>query len=233
MVTTSNMSKIKSVRPHQVLSISDDYTDHDDGIRFFMPPVKGGGLSVLESVMLVKLMRCVDPTYIFEFGTYDGATTRLLLENMVEKEVKSERIYTLDLLAIEGVVFQGLDKLLAERATSTTRKYTFSAKKHLVKQLLQDSMKLDPEIYREKFQFIFIDANHELNYVRKDTENARKMITGSRHCIVWHDYGNPQFPELKQYLDDLSSELELYHIGDTKLVFHLAGKNVPAKAVWP
>jgi hypothetical protein len=44
--------------------------------------------------------------------------------------------------------------------------------------------------------------------------------------VVWHDYGNPQFPELTQYLEELSAQMPIYHIEDTMLAFHLLGKEV-------
>lgn len=176
--------------------------------------------------MLLKLMRCVNPSHLFEFGTYKGLTTRLLLENLPESDVASERIFTLDLPDLEHVVFQGTDIEVASESIYCERKYLGSQRKHLVKQILQDSMTLDPDEYPRKFQFIFIDGNHELGYVRKDTENSLRMLADSRSCIVWHDYGNPEFPELTQYLEDLSTQIPLHHIEDTMLAFHLLGIDV-------
>lgn len=212
------------IRPYQVLSIPDGFGDE---IRFFMPQAQGqGSVSTIESIMLLKLMRCVNPSHLFEFGTYKGLTTRLLLENLPESDVASERIFTLDLPDLEHVVFQGTDIEVASESIDCERKYLGSQRKHLVKQILQDSMTLDPDEYPKKFQFIFIDGNHELGYVRKDTENSLKMLADPPSCIVWHDYGNPEFPELTQYLEDLSTQILLQHIEDTMLAFHLLGINV-------
>jgi hypothetical protein len=220
------------IRPYQLLHITDNF---DDEIRFFMPPLDGsGGLRTLESVLLIKLLRIVVPEFIFEFGTYRGETTRLLLENLPESkcDVKGERIYTLDLPDINNVVFQGSDKIIAEKALGFNRKYLASAKYNLVKQIFQDSMKFEPEDYLlNMFQYIFIDANHEISYVRKDTENAMKMLANAPSCIIWHDYGNPEFPELTQYLDELSNSIDLYHVENTMLVFYLLGKEVPPPIV--
>ncbi len=212
------------IRPYQVLAIPDGFGEE---IRFFMPQAQGqGSVSAIESIMLLKLMRCVNPQYLFEFGTYKGLTTRLLLENLPEADVAGERIYTLDLPDLGHVVFQGTDIAVASESINCERKYLSSHRKHLVKQLLQDSMTLDPDDYPNKFQFIFIDGNHELGYVRKDTENSLRMLADSPNCIVWHDFGNPEFPELTQYLEDLSARMPLHHIEDTMLAFHLSGKDV-------
>jgi len=217
-------SGVVHIRPYQLLSIEDGLSDE---IKFFMPALEAAGsLTVIESIMLLKLMRCVSPTHVFEFGTYKGYTTRLLLENIPERDVAGERIYTLDLPDLDNIVFQGTDKDLATESITYQRKYLSSPRKNLVKQILQDSMTLDPELYSKKFQFIFIDANHEVSYVCRDTENALVMLADAPSCVVWHDYGNPQFPELTQYLENLSARIPVYHIEDTMLAFHLLGKTV-------
>jgi hypothetical protein len=217
-------SKLEHIRPYRVFSIEDG---RDEEVKFFMPPADGAGsLTAFESVVLLKLVRVVNPDYLFEFGTFDGRTTRLILEDLPENGNVEPRIYTLDLPDTDGVHFQGDDKILAEKALLSTRKYNRSEKKSAVKQLLQDSMSLDPTLYEKKFDFIFIDANHEYEYVKKDTENALQMIGGETNCIVWHDYGNPQFPELTRYLEQLASDIELFHVEGTMLVFHMQGLKI-------
>ncbi len=218
------------IRPTQLLSIP-DAGDYPEEIRFFMPPAQGaGGLTSLESIALLKLMRVVEPARLFEFGTFKGYTTRLLAENITRAEVDGERIYTLDLPDLQDVAFQGGDRQLAEQALGAERKYLQSANRHLVRQILQDSMKFDAAPHAKCFQYVFVDANHELAYVRRDTENALTMLDDTgRACIAWHDYGNPQFPELTQYLDELAHELPLYHVANTMLVFHLRGAQVPER----
>lgn len=181
--------------------------------------------------MLLKLIQIINPTYIFEFGTYKGLTTRLLLENLPHQETDSERIFTLDLPSLNGIEFQGTDIDVATEALHFERKYLSSTKKHLVKQILQDCLTLDVALYLHKFQFIFIDGNHELKYVKCDTENSIKMLAKSPGCIVWHDYGNPEFPELTTYIDEMATKMKIYHVEDTMLALHLFGYEVsPAKS---
>jgi hypothetical protein len=216
--------EITHIRPYQVLRIEDGF---DEEIKFFMPPSQGAGsLYSIESIILIKLMRIVNASYIFEFGTYKGLTTRLLLENLPEKDIKEERIYTLDLPSLEGVAFQGDDDKVAAEALGFQRKYLISSKKHMVKQLLQDCLTLDANEYLKKFQMIFVDGNHEVSYAKCDTENAFLMLSDQPSCIAWHDYGNPQFPELTAYIDDLAKKVKIYHVENTMLAFHLNGIDV-------
>lgn len=218
--------QLEHIRLHQVLGIQDKFSEE---IKFFMPQEQGGSLNVIESIMLLKLMRVVDPTYIFEFGTYKGLTTRLLLENLPNKNIANERIFTLDLPSTEGISFQGDDEKVAVDAVNFKRKYLFSKNRHLVKQLLQDCLAFDETQFLKKFQFIFIDGNHALNYVKSDTVKAFAMLADSPSCIVWHDYMNPQFPELTAYIEELATTKKIYRIEDTMIAFHLTGKEVPTQ----
>ena len=175
------------IRPYQLLSIPDAFSDE---VKFFMPPPDGtGGLRTLESMLLIKLLRVVSPEFIFEFGTYKGDTTRLLLENLPEsgRDPNRERIYTLDLPDVKDVMFQGSDRILAEQAVGFKRKYQTSTRRDLVKQILQDSMTFTPEQYLHKYQYIFIDGNHEVSYAKHDTDNAVQMLASAPSCIIWHD----------------------------------------------
>lgn len=214
--------EITHIRPSLVLRVTDHFGDE---IRFFMPQVQGGGsISTIEAIMLIKLMRVVEPNHIFEFGTYKGLTTRLLLANLPAKAGnESARIYTLDLPNIEGISFQGSDIDLAKEALGFSRKYLELPNKHLVRQLLQDSLTLDTAPYLQRFQYVFVDGNHELTYVKSDTEKAFEMLAEAPSCVIWHDYGNPEFPELTHYLEALARRKKIYHIEDTMLAFHLSG----------
>ena len=221
--------KITHIRPYQVLGIPDPFGEE---IKFFMPQPQGSGsVSTIESILLLKLMRVVNATFIFEFGTYKGLTTRLLLENLPYRDLEIERIFTLDLPSLDGISFQGTDADVASEAVGFRRKYLASSKKHLVKQILLDCLEFDPEPFLKKFQLIFIDGNHELKYVQSDTKNSLEMIASSSSCIVWHDYGNPEFPELTRYVDELAKQMNIYHIEDTMLAFHLRGISVAQRVL--
>jgi hypothetical protein len=213
---------VTRIRPWQVLGISDDF--HDE-IRFFMPQAQGSGsLLSIESLLLIKLMRVVRPEKIFEFGTYKGLTTRLLLANLPQSDAQTEaRIFTLDLPNLDEVRFQGTDVDLAREVLDYRRRYLEEKNSHLVHQILQDSMKFDPSPFVGNFSMIFIDANHALDYVKKDTENSFQMLAPGMSCVVWHDYGHPEFPELTAYVDELATKMKIFLVGGTKMAFHPRG----------
>lgn len=221
------MNNIKNIRPGHLLSLVDDFPDE---VKFFMPQPQGAGsTTVLESILLIKLLRVTQAKKIFEFGTYKGLTTRLLLENYPHHGAinnSDPSIYTLDLPNIEGVTFIASDKDHAAESVrlSSNRKYLLSEHSHLVNQILMDSKKFDASAYENMFQFIFIDANHELSYVKTDTENSLKMLSkNERGCIIWHDYGSEDFPDLTKYISELNVGMNIYHVENTMLAFCLTG----------
>lgn len=166
------------------------------------------------------------PRIFFEFGTYKGYTTRLLLENI---NGFGKYVTTLDIgdsSVIDSIDFQGDDESLAREAIVFRREYLDSSKAEHVEQLLLDSMMFNAEGYAGQFDFIFVDANHKLEYVERDTLGALAMLAEGG-CIAWHDYGNPQFPELTHYLDSLCLAYPVYHIEETMICFYMPGVVIP------
>ncbi len=87
-----------------------------------------------------------------------------------------------------------------------------------MKTLTGDSKRFDFSPWRACVDLIFIDGGHDFATVKSDTENAFELIrTDRRSCILWHDYGNPEYSALTDYLDELSQRLEIFHIEDTML----------------
>jgi len=81
-----------------------------------------------------------------------------------------------------------------------------------------------------KFDLIFIDGDHSYEGVKRDTENAFRLLKDKRSIIVWHDYCNNyediNYEVLAGILDG-TPELEkkyLYHISNTLCAVYI--KNV-------
>ena len=218
------------LRPYQILSISDSFSEK---INFYMPPPYSGSLSALESVIMIKLLRCIEPRRIFEFGTYLGNTTRLLLENLPYADLdnaNNKRIYTIDLPDLSGIEFEGDGKKLASISVDKVkRRYQESHGRHLVEQILCDSLKFNTTGYEKKFDFIFIDANHALEYVENDTCKAFEMRSERKSIIIWHDYGNKEYLDNTKYLDQLSVKMPLYDVEETMLVFSILDVKIPGR----
>lgn len=208
-----------NIRPNQILRL----VDKDNEAFWFQIPSRGW-LITFESTILVALLKIVKAKRVFEFGTYKGFTTRLFLENINSDEII---VTTLDLPSTSGISFQGRDEILALESLEAEREYLNSSKGDQVEQMLLDSMSFSGEGYEKAFDMIFIDANHKVEYARRDTENALKMVRDGG-CIAWHDYGNPEFPELTKFLQELSLDEPIYHVEETMLCFYLPGVQIPS-----
>ena len=65
-------------------------------------------------------------------------------------------------------------------------------------QILLDSANVDFEPFRGKVDFVFIDADHGMSYVKSDSDNAFSMLS-PQGVVLWHDYGG-RWPDVARYL---------------------------------
>ena len=209
------MKIVQKIRPHQLLGLGSDFGKPFTG---FMPQPFSGSLMALENIVILKLINLIDPINIFEFGTYMGETTRLIIENLDYEKNNNRKLWTIDINTIDGINFHGNDIDLATNSLKLERNYLKSKYSNIVNQIYSYSMFFDPSSINEKMDFIFIDANHSLSYVKNDTEKSLEMISNKKSVIIWHDYENPQFKDLTNYLDLLSQNgFKIYHIEETML----------------
>ena len=211
---------MKHIRPHKVLDLlpEDERVSH-----IYIHPT---GPNLLETAIKISLLKYVKPAKYFEFGTFLGVTTLNMAMNMHEG---GGRIITLDL---DKSTFQQADIAtpdipIAERHIRNITKLAFIGTPYekQITCLYGDSNVYDLSRFYGKIEMVYIDGGHDLKTLHSDTENALRMLPEhGTSCIIWHDYQNPNF-KVAQYLDDLSTTLDLYHIEETMTVFYL--KNAP------
>jgi len=161
------------------------------------PIANDGNVSLLELLVLARLVRELKPQRVFEIGTFDGRTTLALAMNAPD----DTQIYTLDLppetptaLAIERS-----ERAFVDKPRSGARFIgTDSARK--ITQLFGDSATFDFSSYRT--ELIFVDASHAYEYVLNDSAKALAMLGDAPGAIVWHDYG--EWPGVTRALDELA-----------------------------
>jgi predicted O-methyltransferase YrrM len=241
-------ASIRPIRPKVLFErVERRFPQQNVGFRVNIPSSAIGGMTLLESSVLVSLCKLFDPRRLFEFGTFLGATTLLLAENTHD----DARIVTLDLgddagdlaadladgalpVADDGV---GLDILgcgddndsylrgqyrqrgavCIARASEQTRRK--------VQQLHQDSRTLDPvaQDFSRAFDYVLIDGGHDLGTVAADTANAERMIREDA-VILWHDYRSAIHEDVTRFLAEYSAPGPLYHVEHTMLAFCLTGR---------
>jgi predicted O-methyltransferase YrrM len=169
-----------------------------------------GGINTREMFALCRLARSRAPRAVFEVGTYLGMTTRQLAANT------EATIYTLDLPPkghpdhVEtaywgqpeqpGASFQGTPE--ADR----------------IVQLYGDSQTYDFSAHAGTMDFVFVDATHEYDEVKRDSRSALEVLAPGG-LILWHDY-QPHFSGLVRALEELNTEVPIMHLGGTSLALH-------------
>jgi predicted O-methyltransferase YrrM len=159
-------------------------------------------LDPTERFCLAALAQITKPDKIFEFGTYDGATTLLLARSSPDAQ-----IFTLDLPLDILDNSQSIIKDQLVAAGGTGSKFADQPEAARIVQLLGDSRHFDFEPYHGQMDLILIDGAHEYEVVRSDSENALKMLAPDG-IIVWDDY-HPYWPGVVQAVDEIATSRSL------------------------
>ena len=198
---------VRRVRPGRVFELC-------GGVVSLPMPQSGDSMSVLETCLILAAARSVDARRYFEFGTYLGRTTL----NLAMNAHQDARIFTFDLDSPVSQVYAEDTRIMHQHFTAPRMAFEgteFAARIH---RLYGNSLTWTPPSSLPQMDFIFVDGGHDYDTVKADTENALKMLAPGG-VIAWHDYNAPGYPDVSEYLDDLSEDLDIVHAEDTKLAF--------------
>jgi hypothetical protein len=207
-------SNVRGIRPYQLFQLVKE--PPSGRVASLMIPARraAGGTTLLETMLLIAACRAVNARRVFEFGTFMGTNTFNLALNVPQ----DGEILTLD-LPDESFVQHDADLPFA-KAHLTTQVLDFegSCVEGRIRRLRGNSRTFDFSPWRSAIDLAFIDGGHDAETVRSDTESALMMAARDKTSgIVWHDYGNADYPELTEYLNTLAKEHPVIHIEDTML----------------
>jgi hypothetical protein len=126
--------------------------------------------SLLELGCLAHVVRSIPAKTVFEIGTYLGRTARLLAINAGE----DAKIFTLDLP--QELVRHRVGRDCAETAEAVR-----------IVQLTGDSRFFDYAPWKGRCDFVWVDGNHDYEFVASDTAKALDLCRPGG-WIGWHDY---------------------------------------------
>lgn len=216
---------MKHLRPHRLFNLVKTESYHARMAQIIMPDQDTP--SLLDTMILLSLAKLIQPRNFFEIGTFLGAQTL----NMAANIKSAERIYTMDLGKEDtgNLRQQKEDAVLTVKHLANEKRLAFLGTPYekKVEQILGNSNTYDFRRFHGKLDMIYIDGGHDLETLTNDTKNSLAMLSPDRPvCVAWHDYGNPVYPQVKTYLDNLSHTKKLYHIEESWLCFHI--QNPPA-----
>ena len=128
-------------------------------------------ISDLETRYICALILGMKAEKIFEIGTYLGDTTVNLAYNADD----NAKVYTLNLSQEKSNFIVG--KSITEHQEAA----------HKIIQLLGDSKEFDFSPFYNQIDLMFIDGNHNYDYVLNDGKNAVRCVKNGGF-IVWQNY---------------------------------------------
>lgn len=164
----------------------------------------------------VFCLRCIaalrKPKRVFEFGTFDGATTLQLAQACPDAEILTLDLNPESVDDAQAATIRGeVDNV---RTGGVGHRFASLPEAERICQLLGDSATFDYSPYHDTVDFVFIDACHDYRFVRSDTVNALKLAPSG--VIIWHDYC-PGWPGVVRAVDELLPDRPVWHIAGTTL----------------
>jgi predicted O-methyltransferase YrrM len=135
----------------------------------------------IEQYFLGALAAVRQPRTIFEIGTFDGATSRLLARCAPEAHV-----YTLD-LPPEDLDSESAYAGAHLKAGEWGSRFHGTPEAARITQLFADSRTFDFSPYFGSVDLVVVDGGHSADCVVPDTENALRMVAPGG-VVVWDDY---------------------------------------------
>lgn len=181
-----------------------------------------GNLSHYELYLLCALARRLRIGSALEFGTFNGLVTANLARNtsqetsLITLDLRPE-----DLAVLASPLAFGEECYVKKAQIGEKLAHLTSAERGRVTQLFGDSAQLDLSAYYGRIDMVFVDASHQYEYVKHDSEEAFKLRSPSG-IILWHDY--LCWKDVTRYLNELNATQPLVHLAGTSLVLY-AGKN--------
>lgn len=176
-------------------------------------------LKLLETYILVALMRITDARAVFEFGTFLGNTATNLALNS-----DGARIYTLDLendTRVESKRPQDFTAIDFRNSHAGMEWTAFPQITYRIHTIFGDSTKMDLTRYFGLMDLVWLDGGRDRRTVESDAANAFKMLPTDRLGVIgWHDYQHPDCSELNIFLEELGRTVPLYHIQDTAMLIY-------------
>jgi len=179
-----------------------DLVSQDHSIRILEPLSQDGHVSLLELVIMCKLIRAHKCSNIFEIGTYDGRTSL----NMAANVSNEAKVYTLDLprdmIASTQLSLAVGDQKYIDKGLSGQR-FRGTDYEPRIMQLYGDSATFNFSPFFNMMDFVFIDGSHSYDYVVNDSKIAVALLAKKKGMILWHDYDNPSWDGVTRALNEL------------------------------
>lgn len=216
-----------SIRPKVIFEMIENRFETIPTIHFPIPSSQIGSVTTLEATILVALLQLRKPKVIFEFGTFLGYTTSILLLNS-----PTSKIFSLDLP--NNLINRTLDlndwnliqsndsyndAFLTQTAQNKGELYLKSLTPSPNLQLIkEDSLNFNPTelSLMGNVDYIFLDGGHTDSVVKQDTLNASRMLS-EKGILIWHDFNSNIHKKVTSVVRNIALTDVVVHIENTML----------------
>lgn len=199
------MKKVIEIEPRVLFNLTNREITPDNTVRLmYSPKAEVGsehGQRAIDDFVMLALAKLVKPKSYFEFGTNYGVNLYNLAMNFDDIN-----FYSIDIENFKHV-FVGTE---------------YEKRMNIY---IGDSTRFNYEPHFGKMDMVFVDGGRDNGIIQSDTVNAFKMLSNKFGCIAWHDYST--IPIVKEYLDCLTEQHEIFHVKDSLIAFYL--HNCPAE----
>jgi SAM-dependent methyltransferase len=170
-------------------------------------------LGVTERLVINAMIRDRGIRDVFEIGTFNGGTTRM----MAEAIPADGRVVTLDLPPYAFDATQAPHEFIGAQVGSA---FKGSDVEPRITQLLADSKTFDPTPYAGQFDLVLVDGAHDYEHGIVDSRTALRLVRPGG-VILWDDF-EPYWWGLVHAIIETLSGHHLARLSGTSLAIHLA-----------
>jgi predicted O-methyltransferase YrrM len=223
-------SGVITIKPRVVFQLIEKNYSASPIIKIPTPSSMIGSITTLEASLICSLLFLTKPKKVFEFGTFFGYTTSIILSNTNQ----STKVYTID-LPIDDKKSETtneqpnwelirtddryndnyLTNLVHEKGEKYLQEFKLDSRLLLIK---EDSTNFKPDAFGliSTTDFIFLDGGHTETVVRADTNNSLKMLS-KNGILIWHDYNSTIHKKVTHEVNKHAQSKVVIHIQNTML----------------
>jgi predicted O-methyltransferase YrrM len=188
--------------------------DRDYAVRIAAKESRHGwSLGAAEQIVLQLVLQgrqCLD---VFEIGTFNGGTTKLLAESLPD----NGRVWTIDL---PPAVFDATQAPDGFSGTDVGSAYRHSPKAHKIHQLFGDSATFDFAEFEDSMDLVLVDGGHEYPNGVADSRTALRLVRPGG-VVLWDDF-QPYWHGLVRGICDAMETHRLCRLAGTSFAVFVA-----------
>lgn len=233
-----NRHGLYRVKPRVLFATIERASELPVDMQLQVPSSGIGSITLLEASALASVLYLTRPHRVFEFGTFLGYSTALLLRNTRETcEVVSIDLGDQSAAFSEAARYSEAELRSDDRKNDDYLRYMQSASgpRYLrglsatqtarLRLLHGNSLQLDVDAagLRNAVDFVFVDGGHDTATITSDTRKAFEMA-GTDGVIAWHDFDSKIHSDVTDFVHSLAAEHLIFHVENTMLAFVYRGK---------